>query len=157
MAPNPNNRTVDKMLQELDELYKKYWVDYKKQNEPYDKLFGELEKYRRVKKQKELIIAVQSKINSKETFSNLEISIWGFLFTAVGLFLTMTCDLILSNYESLNFFNSLHPSVYVAVVMVLTCMIIVLYCTSVGNERKKSREKCYYSFVYNYLTQIVEQ
>ena len=24
MAPNPNNRTVDKMLQELDELYKKY-------------------------------------------------------------------------------------------------------------------------------------
>ena len=63
----------------------------------------------------------------------------------------------LSNYESLNLFNRIHPSVYVAVVMVLTCMIIVLYCISVSNERKKSREKCYYNFVYNYLTQIVEQ
>ena len=156
MAPNPNNRTVDKMMQELDDIYIKYWVNCKKRKEPYDELFGELEKYRRVKKQKELIIAVQSKINSRETYSNLEISIWGFLFTAVGLFLTMTCDLILSNYQSLKFFNRIHPSFYVSVVIILTCMIIVLYCISVGKERKKSREKCYYNFVYNYLAQIEE-
>ena len=151
MAPNNNAKSVDTMLKELDDIFKSYYLGYKKHEKPYTEIMNQLKTYKNAREKANLLIAIQNKLDSKETFLNLESNIWGILFVIIGLFVTMISDLILSNYEKLAYFNKFPPHLYVAFVILIASILFLLYCLSTHPIRKKSEEKCYYKFVYDFL------
>lgn len=155
MAPNNNLKSVDTMLKELDTIFKSHYLGYKKHQEPYTEIMNQLKTYKNAHEKENLLIAIQNKFDSKETFLNLESNIWGILFVIIGLFVTMISDLILSNYDKLDYFNIFPPHFYVAFVILIASVLFLLYCLSTHSIRKKSKAKCYYKFVYDFLKKSI--
>ncbi len=151
MAPNPNNKTIDEILKELDILFKSHYLGYKKYQEPYKQIICQLKLYKNTHEKKDLLIVLQQKIDSKETFLSLESNIWGILFTISGIFIAMISDIILSNYDILNHFNNIPAHFYVIFVIFVAMSLVILYCLSIKTIREKSKKKCFYKFVYNFL------
>lgn len=151
MAINNNTKSVDTMLKELDGIFISHYLGYKKHQEPYKEIISKVNTYKNAREKKDLLIAIKNKFDSKETFLNLESNLWGVLFVIIGLFVTMTGDLILSNYDKLPFYNKIHPELYVAFVIMFACILILFYCLSIRHIRQKSKEKCYYKFIYDIL------
>jgi hypothetical protein len=153
MAPNNNTKSVDTMLNELDGIFKSHYLGYKNHKEPYKEIITAVGVYKNAREKKDLLIALQNKFDSNETFLNLESSLWGGLFIIVGLFITMISDLILSNFEKLPSYNATNPEFYVAFVFLFASILIISYCLSIRHISKKSKKKCYYKFVYDILNQ----
>lgn len=159
MASNPNSKSVDTMLKELDGLFESHYLgckerkEPKKPKEPYSEITNKLKPFKNADEKNDLLNAIKNKIDSKETFLKLETNIWNILFVIIGLFVTMISNLILSNYDKLDYFNEIPRHYYVICVMLIAPIFILLYCCSTYPARRKSKEKCYYKFVYNYLNQ----
>lgn len=151
MAPNNNTKSIDTMLKELDDIFISHYLGCEDRNEPYKEIISAVGVFKNAREKDDLLIAIQNKFDSKETFLNLESNLWGTLFIIIGLFVTMCSDLILSNYEKLPFFNSLPTIVYALFAIIVTSTLILLFCHSIGSSKRKSREKCYYKFVYDIL------
>lgn len=47
-----NNETVDKMLNDIDQLFKEYWLNAKKYYEPYTELLSKLQPYKKLTENK---------------------------------------------------------------------------------------------------------
>ncbi|MDD3138484.1 MAG: hypothetical protein PHX08_05885 [Lachnospiraceae bacterium] len=130
-------RTVDTLLEELSNIYKNDYVAYKNHKKPYKNIIDKVKSFKNSVNSSDLILAIQEKLDDKETFLNLEASIWGNLFIIIGLFTAIFAD-----KDS------------IAIVIIIAPIEIFLYCISVlGCLRRKNKEKCFYKFVYNILTQ----
>lgn len=142
MAPNPNNKSIDEILKELDEIFK---LDYsKKGNTSYEEIISKIEKYKKVHEYQNLLIAVQNQIDSRETFLNLELTIWPPLFTCINLLITIN--------NCYNKSSSVLQNIDSIVLIISSLILIISYCIYVKKFAPPLfRKKCFYKMVYNIL------
>ena len=135
---NSNDKTIDKILEELNILFEKYWLHPKHYMEPYTELMDKLKLYNNLSNKQDLLIVLQSKIDSKETSLNSEQTLWTTLFAIVGFFTTLA-----ANHKE-----------YLLLALLFIAIETILYCCAFDKTlKKKAKKKCFYKFVYNYLSQ----
>ncbi len=157
MAQKKNNETVDKMLNDIDQLFKEYWLNAKKYNEPYTELLSKLQPYKKAHRKQDLILVLQQKIDTKETFFNKSENTWTCLFAILGLLVTTAGDLFLNYQEYLGCFSLIPKWIVIAIIIILLFIETILFCLEfLKNSKRKNNIKDYYKFVYNYLTQQEE-
>lgn len=145
MASNPNNKTVDEMLKELDILFESHYLGCKKYHNPYQQIICKLTPYRRAHKKDDLLIVLQQKIDSKETFLNLESNIWTALFTIINIFITI---ININNHNILDYLNNNSAYFYVIFIIFVAIILVILYCLSTKPIRKKSKKNV---FINSYI------
>lgn len=153
MSSNSNDNSIDTMLYELDKIFKFYYLGYKNHEEPYEKIIKKIKKYKNTSKCEDLLIAIQNKIDSKETFLNLELNMWGILFVIIGVFVTIVSNLILNNYDKLNFLNQISSDFYVAFTIIFVMILIILHCFSIKSitERNKKNVSIKWYIIFYHL------
>lgn len=148
-----NNKNIDQLLKDLDKIFKEDYLGYKKNKNPYSKIISEIKSYRKVSNLSDLILAVDTKIESKASFFNLNFTIWGILFAILGLFITISKDFIIDNYNNLPAINSIMSIQNIVLYSILfICTIIITCLFSISFEtRKKNKEQNFYKLVKEIL------
>lgn len=148
-----NDKTVDELLKDLDNIFRTYYLKHKKNYNPYTKVLKELKQFRYIKNRDDLLFCLENKIESKETFLNFESNSWGSIFIICGLFITIGSDMILNNYND-SPFEKIPKIYFISIILFFILIEILLYIKYIlGPARKKSKEKSFYKLAYEIIKQ----
>ena len=99
------DKPIDRTIKEIDKFYNNYWA-HPQNKEPYSVLIEKLIQYKKAHQIQNLLLVLKNRIDSQETFLNLEKTAWTAIFVILGLFTTAISDLILAHHAELPLFNS---------------------------------------------------
>lgn len=152
MGTNQNNKTVDIMLKELDEIFNKHYLKSKKNDKKYTIIINKIKKFKTAEKKQDLLYALEDQINLKKNFLSLESNIWINIFVILGLVTTVISDIVISNYNDIKQWPFISKSSIIDVTIILVLIYTSLYlCSIIKYGSKKNKKKCFYKFVYKVL------
>lgn len=148
MAKNKNTKEVDKILEELDEMFEQYYLKYRSIDQPYSTIISKVKIYKNARMRKELMYSIKNKIDSNEAFMSLDFKFWSSLFGILGIIIPLTSNLVLK-YISLSNIAKLYIVVGIIVLVLIEVILYVFFILI--ESRKKSKKSCFYKFVYDIL------
>ena len=129
---NINESSVDELLNRFDKLT---------ENKPsYTELINNIKPYKKSNKREELILILKNKIDSKETFLNLEQNAWNALFIILGLLATIFKEVIIKYYNYLSIPVSSLPN-WTQGFLFFIGIEVVLYCLTIPTFIKKKQKE----------------
>lgn len=166
MANDQDDKTVDRMIEELDDIFIKDYLKCKKDttwvgkiinkgkrhkriDNSYRNMITKIEEYKNQNELKELLYVIETEMNLIEVDVNSENELGKNIFVVFAILITIIVNLIFNNCSD-NSYIDIKLDTARLVLAGFAGILISRICTWWG-IKGKNKEKCFYKFVYDIL------